>query len=339
MVPEEFKRVPLRPHPHVVILGAGASYAATPEGEMNGLKLPLMKQLPEALELRDLLEPKEFAEAVEDFEKFFDSLVMEKRTELCTRIEDRVISYFDSVHISDKVTMYDRIVLALRRKDVIATFNWDPLLPYAYRRNGHLKMLPAILFLHGNTRLGYCQKDKRLGWNDDRCDVCSNALDPVKLLYPVTKKDYSSDPMIAEQWNHLDWFLTNAYFVTIVGYSAPKTDTDARTRIADKLLSNALKGLLQIEIVDPNADRLIETNFKELIKGTHYGSCFPPENSWLFRHPRMTCEALFQATMMMKPIQPYGQPSTENLSELQEWAIEFNSINEKFKEEGQPWQG
>ena len=32
-------------HPHVVILGAGASLAAFPDGDKNGRKLPLMNDI------------------------------------------------------------------------------------------------------------------------------------------------------------------------------------------------------------------------------------------------------------------------------------------------------
>lgn len=41
--------------PHVVILGAGASYAAFPKGDRNGRKLPLMNNFVETLGLEDLI--------------------------------------------------------------------------------------------------------------------------------------------------------------------------------------------------------------------------------------------------------------------------------------------
>jgi hypothetical protein len=339
MIPDYLRNLSLRPHPHVVILGAGASYAATPQAELHGRQLPLMAHLPETLELRSVLDSKEYSAAKADFEGYYDSLIRDGRAELSSIIEDRLVLYFNSIQISNKVTLYDRLVLALRRKDVIATFNWDPLLPYAYRRSGHLKALPALLFLHGNIRLGVCRKDHQLGWNDDRCNKCSEELEPAKLLYPVSTKDYTSDIYLSEQWSHLDWFLSNAYFVTIVGYSAPKTDVDARSRMADKLFSNTLRGLLQVEIVDPKADELIKENLGSVVKGTHYGGCFPMTSSWLFVHPRLSCEALFEATMMMKPIVSYSQPDTEDLSELQGWAAEFHAGRAEFAQEGPPWLG
>ena len=42
--------------PHVVILGAGASVAAFPDGDKNGRKLPVMNDLVEKLDLDSALE-------------------------------------------------------------------------------------------------------------------------------------------------------------------------------------------------------------------------------------------------------------------------------------------
>lgn len=334
MIPDELKKVPLRPHPHVVILGAGASYAATPDGEKNHRKLPLMKDLPHALDLKSILDKSQFLEATKDFEVFYDSLSTSGDVQLQKVIEEKVVSFFDTVRIADHVTLYDRLVLSLRKKDAIATFNWDPLLAYAYRRNGFLKTLPTLLFLHGNVRLGVCYDHKQLGWNDDKCLKCKKPLESVRLLYPVTKKDYSTDPIIDQQWRTLEWFLENSYFVTMFGYSAPKTDIDARNRIINKLSRNQLKSLLQLEIIDPKAKVLIRNNLKHIVTGIHHSNFDSFEHSWLSRHPRLSCEALFQATMMNDPIIPYTQPNTVDLSELQEWAREFHDAFPSFLQEG-----
>ena len=41
--------------PHLVIVGAGASFAAFPEGDRNGKKLPLMSNFVNTLNLQDYL--------------------------------------------------------------------------------------------------------------------------------------------------------------------------------------------------------------------------------------------------------------------------------------------
>ena len=43
-------------------------------------------------------------------------------------IETRVDEYFADLELPGHPTIYDRLVLSLREKDLIATFNWDPFL-------------------------------------------------------------------------------------------------------------------------------------------------------------------------------------------------------------------
>lgn len=280
------------------------------------------------------------AEARRDFEGFFSSLFLSGAVELREQIERRVFAFFDSIEISPLVTLYDRLTLSLRRKDLIASFNWDPLLAYAYRRNGHLGTLPGLAFLHGNVKLGVCEPDKHLGWSDDSCVVCGNALRAVPLLYPVTKKDYSTDIAIAQQWNLLESQLDRAYFVTVFGWSAPTTDSDARRRIVDHIQSNTLSNFLEVEIIDIDAANLVATALAPLVGGrVHWGTMTSIRDSWLTRHPRLTCEALFQATMMNDPIAPCRIPDTESLSELQDWAMEFDETFPDTMSEGYDGQG
>lgn len=75
--------------PHLVILGAGASLAAFPNGEANGRKLPLMRNIVEAVGLGDLLAAHGVHENHEDFEALYDSLATNNANpELLRTIED-----------------------------------------------------------------------------------------------------------------------------------------------------------------------------------------------------------------------------------------------------------
>jgi hypothetical protein len=51
--------------------------------------------------------------------------------------------------LPNEPTIYDHLVLSLRPKDLIATFNWDPFLYQAFVRNGHVGDMPYLAFLHG----------------------------------------------------------------------------------------------------------------------------------------------------------------------------------------------
>src|SRR5437016_2295978 len=122
MFPDDIRSVALRIQPHLFILGAGASCAATPAGELNGRALPVTASLPAAAELQSVLDAEQFRAATNDFEAFFSSLREGADAALRQTIEDRIYAYFDAIEIASSVTLYDRLVLSLRRKDAIATF-------------------------------------------------------------------------------------------------------------------------------------------------------------------------------------------------------------------------
>jgi len=74
--------------PHVVLLGAGASLAAFPNGEKNGILLPLMRNLIETVGLEDALEKYGVNKKIEDFEAFYDDLVSSgTQTDMVKEIE------------------------------------------------------------------------------------------------------------------------------------------------------------------------------------------------------------------------------------------------------------
>ena len=81
-------------------------------------------------------------------------------------IEKRIDAYFSSLRIPREATKYDFLLLSLREKDAIFTFNWDPFLFDAYKRNAHIASLPEIFFLHGNVRIGICPNHTK-AWGKD----------------------------------------------------------------------------------------------------------------------------------------------------------------------------
>ncbi len=136
--------------PHVVILGAGASVASFLRGDRHGRRLPVMANFVEVLGLEDLIRNVGVDASPRNFEEIYDTLagtpdkVTQRRA-----LEDAVAQYFGGMEIGDEVTLYDELILSLREKDLIATFNWDPLLLQAYRRHVHFGHLPRLAFLHG----------------------------------------------------------------------------------------------------------------------------------------------------------------------------------------------
>jgi len=88
-----------------------------------------MASLAETIELLDVLEDYGLADRAQDFEGLYSDLCSSGESpELKEILEARVRRYFSALEVPDEVTIYDRLVLSLRQKDVITTFNWDPLL-------------------------------------------------------------------------------------------------------------------------------------------------------------------------------------------------------------------
>ena len=119
------------PRPHVVILGAGASRAAFPQGDARGRMLPLLNDLVGAVGLDEewsrLLKlanppPGTFEEQY-SWCKSSGHFVAELMT-----IEERIVAYFSTLELPQTPTVYDHLILGLRPQDIVASFNWDPLL-------------------------------------------------------------------------------------------------------------------------------------------------------------------------------------------------------------------
>lgn len=287
--------------PHVVILGAGASIASYLHSGKVGKPLPDMKNLIDVLELRREIDHAGFQPAA-DFESFYDNLVTTGgNPQLQTTIENRVRDYFSGLRLPSHPTIYDYLVLSLRDKDLIASFNWDPFLLDAYRRNSAVKKLPRIAFLHGNVRVAICAKDKITGLMGQKCQKCGDDLRPSRLLYPVKHKDYNSDPFLKNEWEVLRFFLNCAYFLTVFGYSAPKTDVEARTLMLEVWHKNPTLRLAQVEIIDIRPRKDLETSWTEFFISQHYGIRGDFFKSYLMTFPRRTCDAFAEATLMLRP--------------------------------------
>lgn len=215
--------------PHLVILGAGASKDAMPDGDADGKPLPVMSEFISKLGLTDYIRRIPGVPNTDNIEDVYSWLEeREQFAEECIVIENEIREYFSNITLPDTLTKYDLLVLSLRSKDCIATFNWDGLLVQAYERMQKItKDLPQMVFLHGNVEVGYCDECGTYGYWFAKCHKCGKRLRGVPLLYPVKNKDYQKDEFISAQWKILEDFISRAALITIYGYSAPKTDVEA----------------------------------------------------------------------------------------------------------------
>lgn len=304
--------------PHVVILGAGASRAAC------GKKLPLMNDLVDVCGLASILAGCRIDYAQKDFESLYSDLARECQFDKCrAQLEKRIHDYFSSLRLPENPTVYDYLVMSLRPKDVIATFNWDPLLVQAARRNGGHVELPQLLFLHGNVAVGWCERDMRKGPYPGRCPVCNNAFKQTQLLYPVKAKNYSGQPFIRDEWLDLQDALNKACIVTIFGFGAPETDVEAVDLMAKAWPHRATQRAEWVEIINTEDLDTLKKRWDRFILSNHCDVVADFYDSRIARHPRRTGEAwaathLFGMWEGDNPV-----PKDVELSALQEWFAQF----------------
>lgn len=280
----------------------------------------MINNLIEVLGINDLLGKYSINATGKDFEELYSDLVSEgKQNEAVKQIERRVREYFNGLELPETPTLYDHLILSLRPKDYIATFNWDPFLFRSCARHYGRVPLPKILFLHGNVAVGYCGTDKIKGVLGSRCGKCGKLYTESRLLFPVKQKDYNSDPFTRVEWDTLKHRLKSAYMVTVFGYSAPKTDVEAITLLKEGWGKNQDRDLEQIEVVDiKSEDELLKT-WEGFIHTHHYQFVGSFYDSWIANHPRRTCEAMWNQLMECQFLDNNPVPRTLEFDELLEW--------------------
>ncbi len=282
---------------HLVILGAGASRAAFPNGDRNGIALPTMNDLVEVVGLKPLIQGAASENDTDNFEISYSQIYEVGNTKLLGCLESAIHDYFSKMRLPDELTIYDQLVLSLRSKDIIATFNWDPLLFLALQRN-HLKAdLPKAAFLHGNVALGYCRDDWLVAVRGAKCPKCGKPLTDTRLLYPISKKGYNQDHFIWEEWKKLRRRFENAFVITIFGYSAPNSDVEAVDLMKTAWDLNNAKSLAQIEIIDIMPEDTVRERWDSFIVDTHYDVYRDYFDSFIARYPRRSCEAMWAQVM------------------------------------------
>ena len=328
---------------HLVILGAGASLASNLRNpEKKGHQLPLMNNIVEIIGLQDIVArlPEEIQLYKNQFELLFSKLFERGKFEdERIEIEQRIYEYFKSLELPNEPTIYDYLILALRhKKDVIASFNWDPFLYQAYVRNEEFTKSPGILFLHGTVVLGYNKKDGTsgpAGWYSKRND---GYFDPIQLLYPVHRKNYNRDDFIKGQWESFSNDLKIAKRITVFGYSAPETDIEAI-----KLMQNAWgtpdeRDMEQFELIDIREEIEVKKTWDTFIHTHHYNCSNSFFGSSIAHHPRRSVESYWHwayPTTYSEAFQE-GNPVPQdfkNLEEMWEWYRPLIEAEEKYYNE------
>lgn len=312
------------PQPHVVILGAGASKAAFLGGDKNGKPIPLLDDLPDIIgapwkELVTEAQP-----PVLGFESQYSWIRSRQLySEKLSEIEEIVHQYFKSLEILDCPTIYDYLVLGLRGKDVIATFNWDPFLMLAYRRNRTIADLPDIRFLHGCVEFATCHQHDILGSTLEKCPECDKALVQSPLIFPEQEKDYTEDALIHRDWEQVTNKLKRAFHLTIFGYAGPATDYKARKLLLDGWKEAPLKEGSHVEIINIEDEHKLRENWKEFIPFYHDMIYKEFWHSTIAKWPWRTAEYKLSTSRCGIVSEHLGPFRTDSLQELQHWFSEL----------------
>lgn len=289
----------MKRRPHVVLLGAGASVAAIPNGDKNGMKTSVMKGFIEKLGMKELIEGIDLEFDSDNLEDIYSALSESREYDsIRIELENRIYDYFNKFEIPDTPTIYDFLILSLTKKDLIATFNWDPLLMQAYQRCSRItENLPELVFLHGTVSLGICHKDKVAGHIGNCCSRCGKSFEKIPLLYPVREKNYEENLFIKEQWNIVRQYLKKAYMFTVFGYSAPKTDKSAVELLKMAWGDIDERKFEEIEIIDIADEETLVNSWSEFIHTHHYSIHKSFFDTTLGICPRRSCEATFDRLM------------------------------------------
>jgi hypothetical protein len=329
---------------HVVILGAGASIAATRRnGEPSGKHLPSMDNFTDVVGLRDIIAAVPEHLRAFNFEKLYSNLHNDNpHSEILAEIEGRIQAYFSGMELPAAPTIYDYLVLALRGKDLIATFNWDPFLYQAFIRNQKFtRDLPRLSFLHGNVAIGYCEEIEAAGPAGYPAGRNGETFVPTQLLYPIEKKNYTNDTFIQREWGRLKWWMgkdSGSVRATIFGYGAPVSDVEAVKLLNDAWGTSDDRNMEQFEIIDISPEEQLRARWDSFIHSHHYDTCNDYFRSSLALNPRRTCESYHSHYLPMTPAEAFRLnnpvPATfKTLEELWQWHEPLIAAEQKVPHE------
>ncbi|WP_205598611.1 hypothetical protein [Clostridium niameyense] len=270
---------------------------------MYGKKISSMSEFIETSLIKDTIKSIETPINSDNLEEIYCELYdRPEHKELLDKLEKDIEDYFSDFKICDKPTVYDFLILALTKKDLIASFNWDPLLVQAYERVSKITdNLPKIVFLHGNVSL---TKDSS-----------------IPLLYPLKEKDYyKNNSFIKEGWDILNCYLEKAYIVTIFGYKAPNFDKAAIDMLKKLWKKVEDRDIEKIDIIDISTKEELKKCWSDFTYTHHYSIYNNFFDSTLGRFPRRTCECVFDKVVRYKFVHKnMGFKEDMNFKNIQEF--------------------
>jgi hypothetical protein len=300
-------------------------------GDKNGRKVPVLNSLASVLGIENDLKQYGYTiSQAKDFERFYSDIYGQERlVPLRKTIEQKVFEYFLQLKLPNEVNLYDHLILSLTQKDLIISFNWDPFLLQAYLRNIDVGDLPQIVFPHGNVGMGLCNKCKLKGYYGYVCNSCFQEYQRSPLLFPVDQKNYNDISIIRNEWKLAKNYLQMTWGITIFGYSAPETDIESIELMKESFEQSRTKVYAPVTIINLPSEKQDQlTKWKEFYDDSNVLFCRAFEETDLWRYPRISLEAFFNAVLQQDPKpDTFAFVGITSLAELQKTA---KSINTSF---------
>jgi hypothetical protein len=97
--------------------------------------------------------------------------------------------------------------------------------------------------------------------------------------------------------------------------------------------------LAEVDIIDIKPDNELEQHWNEFFVSHHYGIRNDIFQSYLFQHPRRSCDAFAAATLMLDPWPDNPFPKFKNLDSLYEWTNQLVEEEKKAKADNSAFSG
>ena len=119
---------------------------------------------------------------------------------------------------------------------------------------------------------------------------------------------------------------------TIFGYSAPKSDTEAIRLMKEAWGETHKRELEEVEIISTKDEDELRKTWDEFIHTHHYTVHDNFYESFISKHPRRTCEAMWNQLMECKFISDNDLPKDLTFPDLYSWLQPLLDI-EKAKQQ------
>lgn len=211
---------------------------------------------------------------------------------------------------SERWTPYKRWFASLTKDDTILTFNYDNVVERAAELAGHeyynalktthpQKLMnsvrnPDLLKLHGSATWVTSGELKSISLEEIECrryywpQVIDDPKFKIMIGTPGLSKSRFAAGVLEPIWKKAKEAIANADLVSIIGYSMPPTDTEAKGMILDQLAANK-KPYLAVDIVlGPSSRSDTANRMQEIISqaifvegmgpGIYFGAAILPSN-------------------------------------------------------------